>query len=69
VSAIGATRVTVPVDPVDQAVVFARRCGPLPLATDGTGQGCAPGRLVNARLGTPSPPASVTTAKDPLGVA
>jgi hypothetical protein len=68
VSAIGATRVTVPVDPVDQAVVLARRCGPLPLAADGTGQGCAPGRLVNARLGTPSPPASVTTAKDPLGV-
>jgi hypothetical protein len=68
VSAIGATRVPVPVDPVDQGVVLARRCGPLPLAADGTGQGCANGRLMTARLGTPAPPLSVTTAKDPLGV-
>jgi hypothetical protein len=68
VSDIGAARVTVPVDPAGSGVILARRCGPLPLAPDGTGQGCATGRHVPALVGTPSPPTSVTVSKDPIGV-
>ncbi len=66
--AIGAARVTVPVNPAGPTTIQARRCGPLPLAADGTGQGCGVQRNVVARLGTPSPPTSVTTTRDPLGV-
>jgi hypothetical protein len=66
--AIGASRVTVPVNPAGPTTIQARRCGPLPLAADGTGQGCGVQRNVVARLGTPLAPTKVTTTRDPLGV-
>jgi hypothetical protein len=65
---IGASRVTVPVDPAGGVQILANRCGPLPLSAAGTGQGCGPPRNVVARLGTPAPPVSVTTTRDPHGV-
>ncbi len=67
--AIGATQVTVPVDPDGQGTILVKRCGPLPPADDGSPRGCsASSRHMPALVGTPFPPASVTTAKDPLGV-
>jgi hypothetical protein len=69
--AVGAARVEVPTPTtaVDSAPVRTRRCGPVGFSSPGVARGCGAQRIFNGVLtGTPVAPASVTTARDPLGV-
>jgi hypothetical protein len=65
---IGESLVDVPVREGGSATLQARRCGPLPLLAARVAQGCGPARNVTALIGTPSPPAAVTSTTDSLGL-